>query len=147
MIKLIVSEIDGVITSGVSQIDNVGITLFKDFYLGDFEAINKLKSNFQFVFLSADNNVSYNICARKHIPFYWAPKDKRTTLLEILRHYNYSAEETFYIGSFISDVPCMRMIPSSFCTNPLLGFNTFKTTAGKGILTELYLNQQEYLCL
>ena len=58
MIKLIVSEIDGVITSGVSQIDNVGITLFKDFYLGDFEAINKLKSTFQFVFLSADNNVN-----------------------------------------------------------------------------------------
>lgn len=147
MIKLIVSEIDGVITSGISQIDNVGITLFKDFYLGDFEAINKLKSSFQFVFLSADNNVNYNLCARKHIPFYWAPKDKRATLLEILRHYNYSAEETLYIGSFISDISCMRMIPLSFCTNVLLGFNTFKTSAGKGVLTELYLNQQEYVCL
>jgi 3-deoxy-D-manno-octulosonate 8-phosphate phosphatase KdsC-like HAD superfamily phosphatase len=147
MIKLIVSEIDGVLTSGVSQIDNVGITLFKDFYLGDFEAINKLKNSLRFVFLSSDNNVNYNICSRKCIPFYWAPKDKRTTLLEILRHYNYSAEETFYIGSSISDIPCMNMIPLSFCTNPLLGFSTFKTQAGKGVLTELYLNLQEYLCL
>ena len=147
MIKMIVSEIDGVITSGISQIDNVGLTLFKDFYLGDFEAINKLKSDYQFVFLSSDNNVNYNLCSRKHIPFYWAPKNKRDTLLEVLRYYNYSAEETLYIGSFISDITCMNMIPLSFCTNPILGFKNFKAAPGKGILTELYLKQKEYLCL
>ncbi len=146
MTKIIISEIDGVITSGCSRIDNIGITLFKDFYIGDFEAINKLKSDYQFVFLSADNNVNYNLCTRKYIPFYWAPKNKRDILLEILRKYNYTADDAVYIGSFISDIPCMRMIPNSFCTNKDLGFKQFKTTSGRGILTELYLNRKEYLC-
>ena len=147
MTKIIVSEIDGVITPGRSCIDNIGITLFKDFYIGDFEAINKLKSEYTFVFLSSDNNVNYNICARRCIPFYWASKNKREILLDVLRKYNYTAEDVTYIGSTISDIPCMQMIPNSFCTNKDLGFKKFKTTSGNGILTELYLNRKEYLCL
>lgn len=147
MIKIIISEIDGVITSGRSMIDNIGITLFKDFYIGDFEAINKLKTDVQFVFLSSDNNVNYNMCARKCIPFFWAQKSKRDILLDILRKYNYTLDETIYIGSLISDVPCMNLVPNSFCTNPLLGFKGFKAAPGAGVLTELYLNRKEYLCL
>jgi len=138
-IKLIVSEIDGVLTSGADPIDELGNTVFKNFYTADFEAINKLKEQRVFVFLASDNTINYNLCRRKNIPFYWAKTDKISILSSILMRYNVTAEETVYIGSKLSDVPCMRMVPTSFCTNPLLGFSYFEAAPGQGIITELYL--------
>lgn len=138
-IKLIVSEIDGVITDGIQPVDELGNTIFKNIYTPDLEAINKLKAMCPFVFLSSDNSVSYNFCRKKNIPFYWAKNNKRSTLLEILRKYNVTAEEVLYIGSKLSDVECMKMIPISFSTNQSFDFKLFDTQPGKGILTELYM--------
>lgn len=139
-IKLIVSEVEGVITKGSSALDELGNTLFKDYYIADFEAINKLKEQgYIVVFISTDNTISYNLFRRKNIPFYWAKTDKLAILSSILMRYNVSADETIYIGSKLSDIPCMRMIPTSFCTNPFLGFDKFISKGGEGVLTELYL--------
>ena len=145
-LKLIVSEIDGVITNGTSAIDELGNTLFKDFYMADFEAINKIKENYTFVFLSSDNCINYNFFRKKNIPFYWAKTDKLSVLSSILMRYNVTAEEAIYIGSKISDIPCMRMIPRSYCTNRLLGFPAFHTNPGTGVLTELFIMLKEKRC-
>lgn len=141
-IKLVVSEIDGVITDGRQPIDELGNTSFKNFFTADFEAINKIKTKCPFVFISSDNSVSYNLCRNKNIPFYWAPKDKRQVLLEILRRYNITADNTLYIGSKLSDIPCMQLIPNSFCTNAYVnfGFTPLMSAPGAGILTEIYMN-------
>jgi 3-deoxy-D-manno-octulosonate 8-phosphate phosphatase KdsC-like HAD superfamily phosphatase len=138
-IKLVVSEIDGVLTSGKSYIDELGNVLFKDIYTADFEAINKLKTFCTFVFLSSDNHINYNLSARKNIPFYWAKSNKLITLTSILRHYSVTSDETLYIGSKVSDIPCMQMIPNSFCTNMVLGFPVLNSNPGEGVLTELYV--------
>jgi 3-deoxy-D-manno-octulosonate 8-phosphate phosphatase KdsC-like HAD superfamily phosphatase len=140
-IKLVVSEIDGVITDGRQPIDELGNTSFKNFFMADFEAINKIKAKCPFVFISNDNSISYNFCRSKNIPFYWAPKDKRQVLSEILRRYNVTADDTLYIGSKLSDIPCMRMIPNSFCTNKPdpFGFTSPSADAGQGVLIEIYL--------
>lgn len=139
-IKLIVSEIDGVITTGVDPVDELGNVLFKNFFIPDFEAINKLKAICPFVFISSDNAVSYNLTRRKNIPFYWTNKsDKLSILQQILMRYNVTSDETLYVGSKLSDIPCMQMVPVSFCTNTTLGFPTFYCKAGEGILTELYI--------
>ena len=139
-IKLIVSEIDGVLTDGTSAVDNMGNILFKNIFLADFEAINKIKSNYIFVFMSSDNYVNYNLLQKKNIPFYWAKNDKRETLLSILRHYNITVDDVLYIGSKLSDISCMTLVPTSFCTNKSVkDFKTFDTPAGYGIITELYI--------
>lgn len=141
-IKLVVSEIDGIITVGNQPVDELGNTPFKHIYTADFEAVNKIKSKCPFVFLSSDNSISYNLCRSKNIPFYWAPKDKRKTLLEIMRRYNVTAEDTIYIGSKLSDIPCMQMIPNSFCTGSFgnYDFTQLNSYPGEGVLTELYLD-------
>jgi len=141
-IKIVVSEIDGVITDGVQPIDELGNTVFKNFYTPDFEAINKIKVICPFVFLSNDNSVSYNLCKKKNIPFFWAQKSKRTILLDILRKYSVTLDDVVYIGSKLSDLECMNMVPISFCTNDFIStnFKSFMTLPGEGILTELYLN-------
>jgi 3-deoxy-D-manno-octulosonate 8-phosphate phosphatase KdsC-like HAD superfamily phosphatase len=50
-IKVIVSEVDGIVTEHLSAIDPMGYVVFKQYYMKDFEAINELKKNFIFVFL------------------------------------------------------------------------------------------------
>lgn len=116
-VKVIVSEVDGIITEDLSPIDNMNNTLFKFFYKRDFEAINLLKKHYNFVFLSADNNVSYNIMRARNIPFYWAKTSKKNTLVDIMRRYNVNPEEVLYVGCTFSDVECLNMVPLAVCPN------------------------------
>lgn len=116
-VKVIVSEVDGVLTEGIVPLDNLNNTLFKFYFLRDFEAVNLLKKHYNFVFLSSDNNVTYNIMRSKNIPFYWAQKSKKDTLVQIMRKYSVGPEEILYIGCNFSDINCVKMIPFSLCPN------------------------------
>ena len=145
-IKLIVSEVDGVITDGTCPEDELGHVLYKVYQSKDFSAINSLKKNFKFVFLSDDNHVNYNMCKRKNIPFFWArnEKEKCSKLGEILRRYSCTPDETVYVGSKISDVRCCQMIPKSFCPDDAghylkeICWAEFITKGGDGIMPELF---------
>ncbi len=148
-IKLIVSEVEGVLTTGQHPIDELGNTSTKEYYLPDFEAISRLKRICPVVFISTENAINYNLFQRKQIPFYWAKKDKAKLLCDILRRYNVTAEDVIYIGSKLSDLHCMDMVPTSFTTNNILLANTkdkgytyriFESYPGEGIMTELYFN-------
>jgi len=44
-IKAVISEIDGIVTEHLSGIGEMNITMFKQFYMKDFEAINLIKKN------------------------------------------------------------------------------------------------------
>lgn len=144
-IKLIVSEVDGVITDGTYPEDELGHVLYKVYQSKDFSAINRLKKNFKFVFLSDDNHVNYNMCKRKNIPFFWArnEKEKCSKLGEILRRYGCTPDETVYIGSKMSDVGCCQTIPKSFCPEDAghylkeICWAEFTTQGGEGIMPEL----------
>lgn len=143
-IKIIVSEVDGVITDHILCIDELGNVPFKAYYMKDFEVINELKKTFTFVFLSSDNSVSYHLCRRKNIPFYYAPKDKKTTLVKIMKRYNVTPEEVIYIGSSFSDLKCIQLVPFSLC--PVDAVNEVKTIcyhvlenySGDGVLENVY---------
>jgi len=144
-IKLIVSEIDGVITDGTYPEDEMGHVFYKVYQSRDFSAINELKKNFKLVFLSDDNRVNYNMCKRRNIPFYWGKneKEKYDSLVEILRRYSCTPDETIYIGSKINDVKCCKMIPKSFCPDDAgnylkkICWAEFTTSGGRGIMCEL----------
>jgi 3-deoxy-D-manno-octulosonate 8-phosphate phosphatase KdsC-like HAD superfamily phosphatase len=145
-IKLIVSEVDGIVTEGFSPIDEIGNVPFKHFFMRDFEAINNLKREFKFVFLSYDNSVSYNLCRRKQIPFFLAdsPKNKKDKLIEIMRRYNVSPEETIYLGNSFSDMECLMLTPFSVCTydSPKevkeKSYLTLDVYGGNGVVCALY---------
>jgi len=148
--KLIVSEIDGILTCGNITIDEIGNVLNKTFNGKDFEAINELKKDFIVVFLSADNKINYNLCRRKNYPFYWAKneEEKYNKLIEILRRYNVTPDETVYIASMISDKRCVQLVPESLCPDDgdeylkNACFASFIKNGGRGIFVELlYLLQ------
>jgi len=143
--KLIVSEIDGVITDGTYAEDEIGNIIYKVYNSKDFDAINELKRYFKFVFLSSDNRINYNMCKRRNISFYWAKneREKFERLGEIMRRYGVTPDETVYVGSKISDRKCLQTIPDSLCPEDAgdyikdICFAYFIKESGKGILVEL----------
>lgn len=144
-IKLIVSEVDGIITEGLVSYDELQNVPFKTFYMKDFEAINEIRKTIPFVFLSSDNSITYNLMRNKNIPFFWAPKDKKDKLLEIMKRYKvYSAEEVLFIGSTYSDLECVKMIPLSLCPTDavtevkLIASTVLASISGMGVLTEVH---------
>lgn len=114
-VKVIVSSVDGIITEGLTPYDELGNVSFKHYYMKDFEAINYLKRTFKFVFVAADNSVSYHLCKRKNIPFYWDTKSQQENLVKVMTKYQVTPEELLFIGSNYSDIDGFRLIPLSLC--------------------------------
>jgi 3-deoxy-D-manno-octulosonate 8-phosphate phosphatase (KDO 8-P phosphatase) len=143
-LKLIVSEVDGVITEGLVTYDELCNTPFKQYCVKDFEAINELRQEFVFVFISADNSVSFNLFRKKNIPFYWANKSKKDMLVKVLNRYNFSPEEVMYIGSTYSDLDCIKMIPFSLCPEDAVidvknaSRYHLNSISGMGVMSEVY---------
>jgi len=143
-VEVIISEVDGVLTTGVFPVDELGNVPFKFFYHKDFEAINILKKYFKVVFISADNKISYNMFRSKQIPFYFEPKNKKLALLQALKRYSLTPDQAIYIGSTYSDIECARQIPLSICSADAvpeiksLAVKIFPIYAGDGIMCSLY---------
>jgi len=143
-IKLIVSEVDGVLTEGKVFYDELSNVPYKLFNMDDLEVINKLKCKFPIVFLSSDNKISYNFFRNKNIPFYWAKKSKKDVFLQILRRYNVTAEEVLFVASKLSDLECACLATNTVCPNNanLLirrKAKQLKALKGDGVLTEIYI--------
>jgi len=142
--KLIVSEVDGILTSGHIYVDELGNIPFKMFNTKDFEAINLLKKYFKIIFLSSDNKINYNFFRRLNIPFFYNNKNKKSELIQILNKYQVTPEEIIYIGSTYSDVLCMQMIPLSFCPEMSvyevmnLASMVISICGGDGVFIEIY---------
>lgn len=143
-IEIIISEVDGVLNTGLFPVDELGNVPFKFFYNRDFEAVNLLKKHFKVVFISADNKINFNMFRSKNIPFYHEPKDKKQALLAALKRYSLTPDQAIFIGSMYSDVECMRQIPMSMCTEDAVpevqSIASYKIPVygGDGVMCALY---------
>lgn len=143
-VKIVVSEMDGVVNDGKMSVAETGITVYKDYSIKDFEVINLIKKKYKFVFMSSDNSVNYLLCSHKNIPFFWAQKDKKETLHKILQRYSFGMDEVLYIGSKPSDLSMVKYVPISMCPRDSLPSlksycsYRFKAKGGEGVLCELH---------
>ena len=143
-LKVIVSEIDGIVTEGSLYIDELGNVPFKTYCMKDFEIINELKKTFIFVFLSSNNAVSYHLCRRKNIPFYHAPRDKKESLIRVMQRYSATPEEVLYVGCSQSDLGCVKLIPFSLCPSDAVNdirtvsYHVLENYGGEGVLCAVY---------
>lgn len=143
-IKIIVSEVDGIITEGITAFDVMGNVIFKEFCMKDFEAINQLKKTFKFVFISTDEYVNYSVCRDKNVPFFHAPKDKKKILVDIMRRYNVTPENILYVGCSYTDIENIKMSQVTFCPNDApdsiksITDYSLATFGGGGVICELY---------
>lgn len=145
-IDIIVSEIDGIVTDGMKPVDHMNHTMFKNYCEKDFEAIKELKRFFTFVFLADDGDVSYNVMRTKNIPAFFVGNEVKLKVLQnkIMSRYNMTPENLLYVGSKLSDVQCMNYAeisfttPDSFLKTQQTATSILETTAGHGVLSQLY---------
>ena len=143
-IKIVVSELDGVITEHLAGLGEMDSMLFKQFYLKDFEAINLIKQYWKFAFLSSEIAINMSLCRKRSIPFFYAERSKKEVYGHLLQRYAMTPDDVLYLGSSYSDINCMKLSGMSMC--PEDGVPQVKNTVdhvipafgGSGVLCYVY---------
>ena len=85
MIKLLILDVDGVLTDGRKTYNDNGLGCYKVFCYKDFTAIKRLKSSgVRVCFLSGDENVNRAVANNRDIDFYFSRGKCKTEFLSIL---------------------------------------------------------------
>ena len=112
MIKLVILDVDGVMTDGVKYYDREGTVKLKTFCDKDWTAIKRFRAiGVDVVFLTGDpynvsilENRNLHVIANRGSGFH---SDKKNYLDEILEQYNCSVKETAYVGDDLFDIGIM----------------------------------------
>ena len=120
MIKLVVLDIDGVMTDGKKYYDREGTVRFKTFCDKDWTAIKRFRAlGIQVVFLTGDPfNVA--IAENRKIDIYvnrqnGVHSDKSNYLSMLCTEYNVQPEEIAFAGDDIFDVHLMALVGKAYC--------------------------------
>ena len=120
MIKLILLDVDGVLTNGRKQYDKDGNVTLKTFCDKDWTAIKRFRAlGIEVAFLSGDG-FNANIAKNRNIPFYLnrsneKHSDKLEFLGEICSDFSVIPEEIVYVGDDIFDVRIASAVGLAFC--------------------------------
>lgn len=114
-VKVVISEVDGIITEGLVGLGEMDLTMFKQFYMKDFEAINLIKREWKFAFLSTDAAISMSLCRKRNIPFYHAERSKMEIYKRITQRFSITPDNVLYVGSSYSDIECMQASGVTMC--------------------------------
>tara|TARA_R100000005_G_C4920183_1_gene153816 strand:- start:244 stop:768 length:525 start_codon:yes stop_codon:yes gene_type:complete len=147
MIKLVILDIDGVLTDGRKYYGPKGIPFAKTYCDKDFTAIKRLKgSGVKVCFLSGDERVNKQMAINRKIDFYSARgKDKADFVKDFQVIYDAEPEEMLYIGDDLFDKSIMETVGYAFCPadaarelKDLCGTgNTLSNKGGNNIIAEL----------
>jgi 3-deoxy-D-manno-octulosonate 8-phosphate phosphatase (KDO 8-P phosphatase) len=145
MIKLLLSDIDGVLTDGKKTYNNNGICIGKTFNDKDWTGFKKFKSSGVYVCLiSGDEFINRILTKNRNIDFIFSnKKNKRLFLNDICHNYKVEKEEILYIGDDIFDISIMKecgykACPKNSSSEILAIASIILGTGGDGIINELF---------
>ncbi len=146
MVKLIVFDIDGVLTDGTVQVDENGHE-YKKFLLNDIDALNQLaREGYVLAAITGEDTSLANYFGKK-VPwkyFVKGCKEKLVAFQRILQEENCLLEESAYIGDGLYDVPVLEFVPKSICpANSVPTANAaakvhLNSSGGQGCVVALY---------
>ena len=124
MIKLLILDIDGVLTDGRKYYGIDGIPFAKTYCDKDFTAIKMIRAaGIKVCFLSGDSRVNKRMAKNRNIDFYDARgKDKSDFLLGFEQKYKATADEMAYIGDDLFDLSIMEKVKYRFCPKDASSF-------------------------
>ena len=117
MIKLILLDIDGVLTDGKVTIDSDGKE-YKTIDFRDIDAVFELKRRGYKIGLITGEATPITLHFKEKFQpdfFYNDCKDKVAALNEILEKTGYSKEDTCFVGDSKHDIPVMKEVGLSAC--------------------------------
>ena len=120
MLKLIILDVDGVMTDGTKYYDRDGNVISKIFCDKDWTAIKRFRAiGINVIFITGD---SYNesILKNRNLPVVvnrgsGFHSDKSNYLNDILEDYNVTANETAYLGDDLFDIGIMKKVGHPYC--------------------------------
>lgn len=118
-LKLVILDIDGILTDGSKIYDNTGLAVYKRFCDKDFTAIKKLKSsNVSVCFLSGDKKINKEIAKKRNIDFYLSrTKNKISFIPKLSKKYKCKVNEMLFIGDDIFDLDLLKAVGFSVTTS------------------------------
>jgi len=152
MNKLLILDIDGVMTDGTKVYDREGNVVHKRFADQDYTAIRLFRARgWDVCFLSSDD-FNRDMASRRGIDF-WHSRlpdgtiNKVGMLPDLSKHYDVEIEEMVYVGDDIFDAPVMFAIKDGggkcYCPKgsaPFVArhFDMICRTGGTGVVMALY---------
>ena len=120
MIKLIVLDVDGIMTDGKKYYDKEGTVRMKTFCDKDWTAIKRFRAlGIEVMFLTGDpfnttiaHNRNLDVMVNRN---YGAHLDKSEYLPTICQKYNVTPEEVAFAGDDIFDVKLMQLVGKAYC--------------------------------
>jgi 3-deoxy-D-manno-octulosonate 8-phosphate phosphatase (KDO 8-P phosphatase) len=116
MIKLLILDVDGVMTNGKKIYDKDGNIVGKEFCDKDWTAIKRFKAlNIDVVFLSGDK-FNEKIAKNRNIPFWHNISPKEDYLDEICKaFYAVSTYNVAYVGDDLFDINIANLVKYPYC--------------------------------
>lgn len=117
MIKLVILDVDGVMTDGRKYYDHTGMPIMKTYCDKDFTAIKRLKgAGVKVCILSGDDFVNMAMAKNRNIDFYSARgKDKADFIPAFIETYQANPSEMVYVGDDLFDKSVMEAVGHAFC--------------------------------
>tara|TARA_X000001036_G_C20522411_1_gene742661 strand:- start:285 stop:827 length:543 start_codon:yes stop_codon:yes gene_type:complete len=149
MIKLLILDIDGVLTDGTKTYDKDHNVLSKRFMCKDFTAIKKfIAANIDVVLISGDK-WNEKMAKKRNLEFYCTRDDnlsldKSKYIKMFLEKYDVKIDEISFVGDDYFDLSMFSNIELTFCPadSPNIIKNNSKivlsSNGGQGVLVELY---------
>ena len=143
MLRLIVLDIDGVLTDGKKYYGLDGAIYAKKYADKDFTAIKRFKRlGIDVCFLSGDKRINEKMAAGRKIDFYYS-RNKSADIKEIADHYGATLNETAYVGDDYYDLEILKLVKYRFCPNDAVTgvkniCQVLPRTGGEGVVAELF---------
>ncbi len=146
-IKLLILDVDGVMTDGTKVYDQNHKTIYKKFQDKDFTAIKRfIASGIKVVFLSGDQ-WNRGMAKKRNIDFYLS-RGKLTEKADFIKlfekKYAIKKNQMAYLGDDYFDLNISKTLNFSFCTNDapkILKDNcliSLKSNGGDNVVLEMY---------
>lgn len=150
MIKLIILDVDGVMTDGRKYYDRDGTVRMKTFCDKDWTAIKRFRAlGIKVIFLTGDN-FNVTIAQNRNIDVIVNRTDKEHTdkvhyLNDICNEYRVTPDEIVYVGDDIFDIQIMKAVKYKYCpkdapTEVCKIAEILKRNAGDNVVAELFDN-------
>jgi 3-deoxy-D-manno-octulosonate 8-phosphate phosphatase (KDO 8-P phosphatase) len=143
-IKLIILDVDGVLTNGKKSYDLDGKVISKEFYDKDFSALNKLRHKYKIIFVSGDDRVNKALFNGRRYDFIHEYKDKWKVVQRLLRERGINdLDKVLYVGDDWPDLKCFENLSLTMCpSNAIEPIRKLATVVlpvcgGEGVIVEL----------
>lgn len=142
-IKLVLLDIDGVLTDGTKMYDLDFKVIGKSFHDHDFAAIKKFRSaGIKVIFISGDDRVNLEMAENRGVDFILADK-KEDKWKFILKGYQCKPDEVAFVGDSMYDIGLLKKVGHAFCPSDAMAevkkvAYPLGAKSGRGVVLSLY---------